>query len=194
MSNRIEDWSTAESLAIEYLKTEMQVQRPISLRHFDQAPFLLAAWWEGGGAYVLVYGGKVHTTRGVAALPGFFAFLGAARLRAFSIDELDGVLHALGASRPTPPDVGAPWRDQDLYQDLFPRIVEQDGVLKYIVHYVQVALPLPPELGGPRTGSRAPGWPMTLQKWSLQLFPPVKDLDWRLEGRVQRPAPPERIP
>jgi hypothetical protein len=196
-----EDWSKAETLALEYLKNEMKVSAPISFRRFEATPFLLAAWWDGGGTRVLVYGGKIHRERGAAALPGYFEFLGATRLRTLSVDLLDGMLQALGASRPTPPDVGAAWAASDHYRDLFPAVVDTDGILKYVVHFVQVQRPLPPELGGPPApsgqpppkGGRPGGLTLVLQRWSLQLFPVKPALDWKLEGRVERATPPVKF-
>ena len=68
-------------------------------------------------------------------------------------------------------------------------MVDKDGVLKYVVHVIDKGPvqthgpgePLPPHLGG------MPGdAPLVLQRWSLQLFPVKHDLDWKLEGRVER--------
>lgn len=197
-----EDWSKAEALAIPYLKKEKNASEPISFLRFEAMPFLLGAWWEGGEGYALVYGDKIHTERGVAALPQFFEFLGEARLRALSVDLLDRMLGILGASKPAPSDVGGPWRHSEHYQDLFPTILDRDGVLTYVVHFIQVARPLPPELGGPPAppgspppprGGRPGGLPLVLQRWSLQLFPVPPDLDWKLEGRVERANPPVKF-
>lgn len=104
-SNTADDWPKAEALAAQYVKAEKHAVDPISFRRVEAAPFLLAAWWDGGGVYVLVYGGKVHTERGAAALPQFFEHLGEARLRALAsnIDMLDSVLQSLEASQPVAP-------------------------------------------------------------------------------------------
>lgn len=210
MSTTPEDWSKAEALAGEHLKTDKHVSAPISFHRLHATPFLLKAWWAGADGkeaaeHVLVYDGKIHRERGTAALPSYFEFLGAAHLRTLSIDDVDTLLVALGPYRPAAPDVGAPWRYQQAYEDLYPAILEKDGVLKYVVHYVEVmppSLPVPgeppppfPGAPPPPPGGGKPGdAPLVLQRWSLQLFPVVPNLDWKLEGRVERARPPVHVP
>ena len=186
----LDDWSQAEALARAYLKTEKNAVEPISFRWFENTPFLVAGWWPGnGGVRVLVYDGKVQTARGMAALPGYFEFLGADRLRALPVGSLDNVLYTFGVSAPDRSEVGPPWRKGvEDYQDLFPVITEHDGVLEYVVHYVEVDPPLPSGMGG----SKAPG-PLVLQRWSLQLFPVRPDLDWEMQGKIERPNPPLKL-
>jgi hypothetical protein len=178
------DWLQAEEIAREYLKTEKGASEPISIRRFEETPFLLGAQWAEGGARVLVYDEKVQTTRGAAALPGYFEFLGVERLRQLSVDDLWDLLYSLGAHHPARPDVGPTWEDQELYQDLFPVIAEEDQILRYIVHHVEVDPP------GPFGGSKPLDLPLVLQRWSLQLYPPRPDLDWELEERIERPPLP----
>jgi hypothetical protein len=180
-----EDWSTAEALARDYLVHERGVSEEISFRRFEPTPFLLGAWWNGGGgARVLVYNRKVQTARGIAALPPYLSFLGEERVRTLSIEFLDTLLYTFGVSAPERPDVGAPWRRTSHYPDLFPVIADRDGVLAYVVHYVEVHPP------GPFGGSKPLDWPLVLQRWSLQLHPVRPGLDWQLEERVERPRPP----
>lgn len=199
-----QDWAKAEALAIEYVKRESNALDPISFRRFEYAPFLLGSWWTGGEAYVLVYGGQVHAERGVAALPGYFASLGAARLRVLTPDQLDRMLGILGADTPEVMP-GAQWRNHfPYYEDLYPAVVENDGVIKYVIHYVQGApAPLPrgggPAPGGPPPGGRPPGpspgggrvigGPLRLQHWSLQLSPPDPNVRWMHEESFERPDP-----
>lgn len=205
-SNTADDWPKAEALAAQYVKAEKHAVDPISFRRVEAAPFLLAAWWDGGGVYVLVYGGKVHTERGAAALPQFFEHLGEARLRALAsnIDMLDSVLQSLEASQPVAPGISGVLRRVDHDQDLFPQLVDEDGVISYVVHcwetYGGPLPPLgapPPPPGGPPPppgGSIAFGTPMGLQRWSLQLYPVTPNLDWKREARVERPRPPLKMP
>jgi hypothetical protein len=194
-----EDWSKAEALALQYLQTEQHPPEPISLRRFEATPFLFGAWWTGGGTHVLVYDGKVHPERGVAALPGYFQFLGPARLSAINLELLDGMLQALDASRPVRPDLGQMWRWVEDYKDLLPTLRDHDGTLAYVVHFVVVAAPLPPPLGGPPGLMRRPGGSrlsdkLVLQRWSLQLAPVVPDLDWKFEQRIERPELATKTP
>jgi hypothetical protein len=179
-----EDWITAETIARTYLKAEQKAAEPISLRRFETTPFLFGARWSGGGARVLVYDGKVQTTHGAAALSPYFRFLGEARLRGLTVDLLDNLLMTLGIAAPEAHDVGAPWEGAAHYQDLFPAIVDKDGVVKYVVHYVEAE----PPSEGPGPGSKGPA-PLVLQRWSLQLVPVLPAVDWKLEGRVERPQP-----
>ncbi len=208
---KAEDWAKAEALALPYLKAEKHAVDPISFSRFEATPFLLGAWWTGGEAHVLIHGGKIHPERGVAALPGLFASLGPARLRAIDVDLLDGALLALGASQPTAPGTGGMLRRVDHDQDLFPKVVEANGVITYVVHCFEVRPPNPPGLtgggppppaGGPPPPSGGPPPPsgggriitgtQVLQRWTLQLHPVPAQLDWKLEGRVERPVPPAK--
>jgi hypothetical protein len=141
-----------------------------------------------GGARVLVYGGRVQTARGIAALPPYLAFLGEERLRTLSIEFLDTLLNTLDASGPTSPGVGGAWRAGSHYPDLFPVIAERAGALEYVVHRIEVAPP------GPLAGSKPPNQPLVLQRWSLQLHPVRSDLDWKLEESIERPGPPIVVP
>jgi hypothetical protein len=153
-------------------------------------PFILGASWTGGEATVVVYDGKVQIARGVEALPTYFTFLGLERLRRYSIDEMVGLLSLFGAGQPTTSNVGDAWSDGAKYPELNPAIVDVGGVVKYVVHFIDrgpvqthgPGEPPPPHIGG------MPGdAPLVLQRWSLQLFPAMHDLDWKREGRVERP-------
>lgn len=209
------DWAKAEALATEYVKREKSAIDPVEFRRFEYAPFLLGSWWPGGEAFVLVYGDKIHPERGVAALPEFFAFLGAARLRVLAPDQLDRMLGILKADTPEPMP-GAQWRSNfAAYEELYPAVVETDETIKYVMHYLQGApAPIPrassppppggrspppggrppgggPPRGGapPAAGGRPGGQSLNLQRWSLQLYPPLPDVRWKMEGAFERPGP-----
>jgi hypothetical protein len=176
-----EDWSKAETLAIDYLEKEKQASAPIQLHRFEIAPFLFAARWSDGQSYVLVFDDKVQTTRGMALLPAYFAFLGEARLRAIDVGTLGGLLQIFEAQLQ---GFGAPLTSGNGFQDLFPAIVDSDGVLKYVVHHFA-----PTPTGIPHGGSRLPGQ-IVIYRFTLQLFPVPHDLVWRHEAEIERPAPP----
>lgn len=210
-----EGWAKAEALASEYVKREKSAKDPVSLQRYDYAPYLVAAFWQGGEAFVLVYGDTIHTERGAAALPPYFEFLGPSRLRALTPSQLDRLLGIIGVSIPNVSQLGRPWKDSFKdYPDLYPAVVENDGVIKYVLHYLGgSAPPIPPRggpppgapprgappLGGPPPGAPPPGGSapsggapvitgkLTFQRWSLQLYPPIAD--WKLEETFERPDP-----
>lgn len=217
-----EDWAKAESLATEYVKREKNAKDPISFRRFEYAPFLVGCMWEGGEAAVLVYGDKIRPQRGPTALAPYFEFLGAARLRVLTPAQLDRILGLL-AAMPDLSRLGRPWRDNfAAYPDLYPAVIEKDGVIKYVVHYLAGSSPplprtsspppggpppgipspgaLPPPggrpMGGgpPSGGGRVLGGPLVFQRWTLQLHPPVPDLDWKVEETFERPDPDKKNP
>lgn len=192
------DWTQAEALAIEYFKATQKVGVPITFRRFDATPYLLAGWWvkDGvkGGGIVLVYDGKVQNPHGIADLPAYLTFLGDSRIHALDVEFLDNLLEVFKVARPTDDTAGIPWNASPAYKDLYPRISTNDGVVKYVVHYVERQPPLPPGLRGgpPAPGGGLPnpqGGPLVLQRWSLQLFPVVSPLAWKLEERVEKPRP-----
>ena len=187
-----DDWKHAEALVTDYVKTTQQVTEPLQFRRFDATPLLLAAWWSNGQVRVLVYDGKIQEPRGIQDLPAYLTFLGEARIRALDTNFLSNLLMTFKASRPSDQTAGIPWSASPAYKELYPAITQTDGVVKYVVHYVQKDVPLPPGIhsGPPAPGGPAnPQGPMTLQRWSLQLFPVVSDLAWKLEDRVERPRP-----
>jgi hypothetical protein len=182
-----EDWKAAETLATEHLETTRNVSDPITFRRFVATPFLLGAWWSNGGATVLVFDGKVQEPRGIADLPAYLTFLGEARTRALDVEFLDNLLEVFKAARPADDSAGIPWTVSSSYPELHPTISQSSALVKYVGHYVErrPALPL-----GLRGGPPAPGGPLVLQRWSLQLFPVVSSLEWKFEGRVEKPRPP----
>lgn len=190
MSASNEEWGRAQAIALGYLKTDKLVAAAISVRWYEWAPFLFSCWWDGGQARVLVYDGVVHPERGVAALPGFFASLGEARLRAMTVGQLDGLLQGLEAGVGHPAKPRAVWDRTGKHEELYPVLRDEDGVLSYVGHYIVPYEPfVPPPTSGPRPpfgGSRAPGWQVVFEKWSLQLWPVVPDLAWKLEAKVER--------
>jgi len=190
-----EDWKAAETLAAAHIETTQRVSDPITFRRFAVTPFLLGAWWSNGGATVLVYDGKVRESRSIADLPAYLTFLGETRTRALDVEFLDNLLEVFKAARPTDESAGIPWRVSSSYKELYPTISQSNGLVKYVVHYVEQRPPLPPGLQG---GPPAPGGglpnpqcgPLVLQRWSLQLVPVVSSLEWKLEERVEKARPP----
>lgn len=213
-----EGWAKAEALASEYVKREKNPKGQVSVQRYDYAPYLVATWWEGGEAFVLVYGDTIHPERGATALPPYFEFLGPSRLRALKPSQLDRLLGILEVVIPNLSQRGRPWKDNFKdYPDLYPAVVEKDGVIKYVMHYLGGSAPMVPPRGAPPPGappqgSRPPvgspppppggsppvggapsgGAPvitgnLTFQRWSLQLYPPIGQ--WELEETFERPDP-----
>ncbi len=188
MTVTADDWSKAETIATAYLKKEKHAVEPITFYRNDTMPFIVGVSWNGGDATVLVYNGKVQTARGMKALPAYFMFLGVDRLRKYTIDEMIGLLGVFEADQPA--HVGDPWSDAAKYPELNPAIVDKDGVVKYVVHFIDqgpVQRHGPGEPPLPHLGGMPGDAPLVLQRWSLQLFPVKHDLAWKLEGRVERP-------
>ncbi len=187
MTVTADDWSKAETIATPYLKKEKHAVEPIAFHRNDTMPFILGASWNGGDATVLVYDGKVQTARGMKALSAYFMFLGVDRLRKYSMDEMVGLLGVFEAGQPA--HVGDPWSDAAKYPELNPAIVDKDGVVKYVLHFIDKG-PAPTQVPGdpplPRPGGRPADAPLVLQRWSLQLFPVKNNLAWKFEGRVER--------
>lgn len=199
-----EEWATAEALAVAYVRAERAAVDPISFRRYEYAPGLVAVWWPGGEAYVLVYDGTIHHERGSEAVAAYCRFLGPERLRRLAPTQLDRLLGILDAPGPDPAQFTNCWREQfQHYEDLHPAVVESAGVIKYVLHYIGGAFrPLPPagapRMGGPPPGGRPPGGsapvgggaiiggPLRFQRWSIQLYPPVPDVSWQLEESFER--------
>jgi hypothetical protein len=189
-----EDWAKAEALASEYVRRETSAKAPVSFTRYEYAPFLIAAWWEGGETFVLIYDDEIHTERGPEALPPFLAFLGPARLRAFKPSQIDRLLGILDVRIPNVSQLGRPWLENFKdYPDVYPAVVEQDGVIKYVMHYLGGSGPILPRAGGPSVGAGPSGggrfhtgW-LDFERWSFQLHPPTAA--WRLEETFERPDP-----
>jgi hypothetical protein len=183
-----DDWPKAEALASNFLKNERKAAEPLELHRVEQFPFLIAARWSDGEEYVLVFDGKVQTARGVAALPAYLTYLGEARLRALPVGTVAGLLEILGAAKPTKASVGRLWASgTKSNEDLVPAVVDNAGTLKYVVHFVEASPSFPP--GGSKPASN-----LVLERWSLQLFPVVSNLDWKKEATVERPMPAPPAP
>ena len=97
---------------------------------------------------------------------------------------IEAILEALEASRPSA-DIGPPFKHGDTNRDLFPAIIEQNGVKRFVMHFAEAPFKPLPTVGGPPMGSRAPG-PHRITRWSLQLTPVLPDVGWKLEATIER--------
>lgn len=205
-----EDWAKAEALASEYVKRAHDPKHPVSFARYEYAPFLIAAWWEGGEALVLIYGDEIHPERGPEALLKYLEFLGPVPIRALTPSQVDRLLGILDVTIPDVSQRGRPWQDNFKdYPDLYPAVVEHDGVIKYVMHHLAGSgAPFPPRKapshGGPPLGGSPPfGGPpvgaapsgggrvitgvLAFERWSIQLHPPTAT--WKFEGSFERPDP-----
>ena len=180
MASTADDWTKAEALARDYLKREKAATDPLEIYRFEIAPFLFGARWSEGDAFVVVFDGRIQTARGVALFQSWFAAMGEARIRGIPPSTVGGLFQNFDA---LPRGIGAIWSSGHTDQDLFPAIVEDRGVLKYVMHCLDSAPT------GLISGSKAWGT-FALTRWSLQLFPVVADLEWKREDRIERPTPP----
>lgn len=194
-----EDWAKAAARAREYVKREKNAKEPVSFVPYEYAPLLIGAWWEGGEAYVLMYRDEVHPERGPEALPPYLEFLGPARLRALTPSQIDRLLGIIEVFIPGVSQLGRPWTDSfKHYPDLYPAVVEKDGVIKYVMHYLGGSgAPFPPRRGlssgGPPVGTAPSGGArfntgrLAFERWSIQLHPPAAA--WKFEETFERPDP-----